>query len=593
MFRAPLLLVFLTAVGLGAAHANPCAPSEDVRRVHVRAFDAVGDGKTDDGPAIRAALNSALTGAKPVALEFDPGKTYRVTSFDNRYALQILSTSQITILGNGAELLLLPPNMVMRIHDSSDVTICNLSVDYSPLPFTQGLVVAADPASRTFEVEIEPGFDIPVVNDAARGDQSQLWRFAKPFQSSGGFAKRINIKAARPAGGDRRITLELGNAEDVRRLTPKVTRLVMVMPGMGHAGNAVFWVMQSDRVHLEGIRLYAVPKLSFYIADNHGAITFRDVQQRIRPASNRVMSGWRGVFHVLDNRGPVQWDGCYVEGAFDDAFNISAMYQVVSEQVGANSWRLTDLSAAGAPIYKPGDRLQAIDLNPTRKLLGESRIVSVASQGAKDTVVTLSDSLPLKAAKDTCTNDREVCGSRVVNLDVANAGSVIRNCTIHGGARFRSRVLVERTTFDGNLRITADPTRVGPLPDGVVIRDSELSGQIRIGSDRPSGRIAKQRGHQDRGGSSTYHKGWDTGERWARNIILQNNRIHARLRADGASFSLIDNDITGLSRKSLQMTNSGPVYILNLTAGGVRIPNPMSRIRIGNGMTDRDIILAP
>ena len=37
--------------------------------------------------------------------------------------------------------------------------------------------------------------------------------------------------------------------------------------------------------------------------------------------------------------------------------------------------------------------------------------------------------------------------------------------------------------------------------------------------------------------------------------------------ADGASFSLIDNDI-GQQRKSIRLTNSGPVHIRSLTADG-------------------------
>ena len=137
-----------------------------------------------------------------------------------------------------------------------------------------------------------------------------------------------------------------------------------------------------------------------------------------------------------------------------------------------------------------------------------------------------------------------------------------------GCRRLRSRVLIEKSRLNGLLRITADPTRVGPLPDGVVVRDSEISGRIRIGSDRPSSRIAKERGHRIPGKSrSTYHKNWDSGERWARNIVLQNNRIEAELMADGASFSLIDNDI-GQQRKSIRLTNSGPVHIRSLTADG-------------------------
>src|SRR6185437_13702957 len=106
---------------------------DGARRVHVHDFHAAGDGKTDDGPAIRAALESALSGQKPASVEFDQGKTYRISSFDHTYAVQLLNAHQVTLRGNGAELLLLPPNKVMHVENSSDIGVCGLSIDYSPL----------------------------------------------------------------------------------------------------------------------------------------------------------------------------------------------------------------------------------------------------------------------------------------------------------------------------------------------------------------------------------------------------------------------------------------------------------------------------
>lgn len=569
-----LLGIAFIAASSPIANAGPCDPSTGVRKVYAHDFHAVGDGKTDDGPALRAALNAVTEGTKPASLELDPGKTYRIASFEDTYALRILNTQKVTVHGNGAELLLLPPNKVLRLVDSSDINVCGLTVDYSPLPFTQGTIVATDAASGTFDLEIDEGFDVSEADGNKSRDDSHMWEFAMPYKQGRTFEKRVNVRSVHTVPGKRRmrITPTENSPSRPNNLTPNDTHLVITMPGRGQMGNFAFQILNNKRVHVEGIHIYAVPQYTFYIANNQDTVKFVNVEQRPRPGTSRVMSGWRDVFHVKDNRAPIQWDGCYIEGAFDDAFNLSAMYQVVTKKLGPKSWRLRDLGKDGAPLYKPGDRLQAIDLIPDRKLIGESTIVSVTQNGSESDV-TLSTPLPLKAMQDSCNGDDEACGSRIINLDAANEGSVIRNSTIFGSVRLRSKVTLEHCKLDGFLQIASTPAKEGPSPTGVIIQDCELSGTVKIGADVNTKR------------------GWDDGERWAQGIQFRNNRIMAVFRAEGASFSLIDNDVIWPNPRKFDLKNCGPVYIHNLTANGTVISNPMSKISIGQNMATRDVII--
>lgn len=596
--RLATLVIGLTLIASGAAYAGPCEAPQGAHRVYVRDFKAAGDGKTDDGPAIRAALKAALAGPRPASLEFEPGKVYRVTSFDDRYVLQVSNADKLTVIGNDAELLLLPPNMVVSVSDSADINICGLKVDYSPLPFTQGLVVATNPAAGSFDLAIDPGFDVPAADDGSKTSNASVWHFAMPYDSPGSFGRRVHIKTVRAAEGDRRVRVFPTQADEVSRMRANATHLVMAIPGAGHKGNAIVRVQGSDRVHFEKLRIYSVPKLTFYIANNSGPVTFHDVEQRIRPGTNRVMTGWRGIFHVKDNRAPIELDQCYLEGAFDDAINISAMYQVVSEMTGPNTWRLMGAGQDEIPAYRIGDRVQAIDVAPERKIIGESKIVALNRVGKKEMLVTLADPLPIHAANNVCTRDTQLCGSRIIDLDAANKNSVIRNCTIRGGSRLRSNITVEKSKLDGLTRIMADPTRVGPLPSNVLIKDSELSGRIRIGSDRPSGHVEQVRGEDGivrivpiRGrGQRPDYVNWDSGERWAKDIVFQNDRINALVKADGASFSLIDVEIDSSLRRPIRLSNSS-VRIDNLTTKGGGIADLRRLIKIGPNMTDSDVVV--
>jgi len=121
--RAFLAAAFIAAAPVASAVARSCDIPDGAHRVYVRDFHAAADGKTDDGPAIRAALASAMSGPKPATVEFEQGKTYRISSFDETYAVQLLNAHQVTLRGNGAELLLLPPNKVMHIENSSDIGV--------------------------------------------------------------------------------------------------------------------------------------------------------------------------------------------------------------------------------------------------------------------------------------------------------------------------------------------------------------------------------------------------------------------------------------------------------------------------------------
>ena len=565
-----VLLALVIATG-SLAHASPCDLTADTRKVHVRNYKAVGDGKTDDGPAIRAALKAVIDGPKPASLEFDAGKTYRITTFEETYALRVLNAQKVTLHGNGAELLLLPPNKVLRISDSSDVNVCGLTVDYSPLPFTQGIVVSTNPKNGTFDVEIEDGFDVPEVDSDSVRDNSDVWEFAMPYKQAGKFERRVDIKTVHAAKGKRQVRIFPEDIKQYRNMIPGETRLAMPIPGKGQVGNFAFQILNNERIHIEGLHVFAIPQYAFYIANNQGAVHFVNVEERPRPGTARVMAGWRDVFHVKDNRTPILWDGCYVEGAFDDAFNLSAMYQLVVESTGLNSWRLRDLGKDGAPIYKIGDRLQAIDIKPERKLLGEAKILAVTQRG-QESVVTLSAPLPLIASKERCKGEDELCGSRVVNLDAANEGSIIRNCTINGSMRLRSKTTLERSKLDGFLQIANTPAKEGPLPEGVIVQDNELSGTIRMGSD-----------------FNTKEK-WDHGERWVQNVVFRNNLIHSSIKAHGASFNLINNDFAWPKGRKLELSNCGPVGVRNLKVGGRLIGDPLKRFSVGRNMSLKDVI---
>lgn len=550
---------FLFAALLGvllASHGHDafarCDQPAGTRKVFVRDFRAVGDGRTDDGPAIRAAIKQAIDSGGPVTVEFEPNRKYRVASFEQTFAFRIAKVRNFTIRGNGAELVILPPNKVMSLSESSGFSACDLAVDYSPLPFTQGRVVSVDSRENTMDVAIASGFDVPEPYGDRSGNGSQpnaAPKFGIPYAQPGSFDRRFHIRSITPTEG-RTVRVEVPRQERLEQLGRRGSNVLLPTTGLGQVGNFAFQVTNNDGVEFNRVKVYAYPEFAFLVADNVGPVTFNRVEVRPRPGTERVMTGWRDVFHVKDNRAPLNWEGCHAEGAFDDTFNLSAMYQHVLQDLGRGQWRIADLSRDGPPRIEVGDRMQAIDLIPERRLLGVSKVTAVSKAPAGGVVVQLSPPLPLTPHEGNCSKENLRCGSRLVNLDAANQDSVIRNCTISGSMRLRSKVLMEGSTFSGVLQIANSPLKEGPVPSGIVLRGNSLDGVIRIGSDVNAG------------------ENWEQGERWIRDVILAGNNISARIKAEGAAFQLVDNNFLWPQSRKLEANNAGPVVLRNNKLNG-------------------------
>lgn len=568
-----VIVASLASMAAAANAAANCDLGPDIRRIHVRDFQAKGDGKTDDGPALRAALREAAKSGRPAAVILDKGKTYRISSFENKYALRIGGATRIQLIGNGSLLSLEPPNRVLELKDSADISLCDFTLDYSPLPFTQGTVVAVD-GERSFDVQIEGGFGMPPP-PALQGDfGSKGWEFAIPLTASGEFDRRVNIRAITPVGNANTVRVDI--AASARPGVLRVgTRIVLPMPGSGQTGNFTFQIVRNKGVHVQDVTIHAVPQGTFYVADNTGEVTFLRVAQKPPANTRRMITGWRGIFHAKDNRAAVKWDHNFLSGAFDDAININTMYQLVVGSDGKGRWVIRDLGLDAATVFREGDKIRAISLDPQRREVGLATVTSVVGQADGSQVIATNPPLSLVPAGPDCAKVRATCGMRIINLSTANPGSSISNTRVIGSVRLRGSATVNRSEIDGVLQITSSPTREGPSPENIVISNSKLLGRIKVGSDA---------------NANTTTNDWSQGERWARNITFRENVIGAVFRADGASLKLIDNEILWPDNQRFILNNSD-VEVRNLRSQGAKVLNPQHRFPIGKSMSASDVRL--
>ena len=105
-----------------------------------------------DADVIQAAIDAAIASGGPADVVLE-NKTYRIDR-----TIKINRTSDLTLEGNGALLLMIKYVMAINVHDCSRVRLTNLTFDYDPLPFTQGEVVGVDPKAMTWDLRIDDGY---------------------------------------------------------------------------------------------------------------------------------------------------------------------------------------------------------------------------------------------------------------------------------------------------------------------------------------------------------------------------------------------------------------------------------------------------
>lgn len=91
-------------------------------------------------------------------IEIPPGK-YQLNNMTNG-AYLFANLNNVEIRGNGASIICNSQELAFRFLNCTNIKISGFSIDYDPLCFTQGVIVAKDPANMWFEVEIDPGYPV-------------------------------------------------------------------------------------------------------------------------------------------------------------------------------------------------------------------------------------------------------------------------------------------------------------------------------------------------------------------------------------------------------------------------------------------------
>ncbi len=387
-----------------------------------------------------------------------PGQ-YRVTP-QNREHLSLVGLRDIEIIAHGVEMICTQTTRALTIEDCHNLTIRGLTIDYDPLPFSQGRIVATDFETLTFEI-----IDGYATDGIPRGGKVEVF-------VSGTDSLRCNTyygSTTEPIGEGRFVVTKPPQfRNDAPDMQPQVGDIVVVSaehaPG-GSIPHAVY-MQDSENLLLEDVTLYASNMFGF-LEVNCDASVYRNCVVDRRPLDGdlqprghrRVRSLNADAFHSKSAQVGPQYLGCVAKHMGDDAFAINGHYHLVTEATGS-TLRVLGKRDGGIEIAV-GDALELVTFDGHR--LPEATVQAIEPEGAitDDEIAFLQPQSMHAGLKQRngmlndayrITLDRPVdmpIGSVVTSMNRKGNGFVIDGCTL-GENRSRGILVKSSGTITNN-----------------------------------------------------------------------------------------------------------------------------------------------
>ncbi len=430
-----------------------------VNVVYAADYGAVGDGVTDDGPAISRAVNAAKS--KKAMLLFEKNKTYYIGTSTNKDAnfttpFLIVNSNGMAVDGNGSTFKFAPHLTYFCLWGSRDITIRNCNFDYSHSVYLVGTVQSISGNTITFSTDIEPYADYY--------DYTGMTAFSVKKAQSGvqgyshGFIKTVTKTASKQV----KITYTSGYS------SYRVGDIIYLPnPGIAHTGSeSIFIGGNKGTITLQNIEVRAARNFVFHINGNEEDIYLNDVDLVPGSANNRAakMVAWRDGFHCKNNRGAIHWENCENDVLFDDVMNIRNTLGKIQTATGKYQFTVTNVETTEPCYLKAGDIIDFYDqINDV--YYGYARVKTATISGNAMSVVLDSTYCTVDVTKVNKNTGRVACRNNCA------PGSTIKNCTFRGSFRFNRDLTAENSTFYClSVWILVEGGVEGPLPGNITFR---------------------------------------------------------------------------------------------------------------------------
>lgn len=299
--------------------------------------------------------NALKTGTKRVVIP--PGR-YRLKP-TRREHLSLRGLDGVEIVAANVEMICTETTRAITISDCRDLRIKGLTIDYDPLPYTQGRIVKLSNNNTVHDIELFDGY--PAADEVVEFK----YEIFRPDTRTLRFGSYHSFKVEKLGLRSIRITRQ------GHYMGEQVGDIVVIgtqhAPG-GSIPHAVY-LSKSERVVLEDITLYASNCFGFLESDCHATHYLRcvidrrpevsDLRQREIP---RIRSLNADAFHSKYATVGPTLEECTARFQGDDCVNICGNYHMVMGTTGSTLRVL----AKGALNIQPGDPLEVVTYEGVR-----------------------------------------------------------------------------------------------------------------------------------------------------------------------------------------------------------------------------------
>lgn len=420
------------------------------------------------------------TAANGVDLRIDPGR-YRFAPDDTKHHVEFQDLPELTIAGPGATIAFTDPLAGgIRFVNCEPLTVRGLALDYEPVPFTQGEIVAVSRADRTVTVQLDAGYptlDHEMFAAAAtmpattHGPDGEFVTGVTDFDGLEGpdkFFRSIDWT------GDRRYRLTLEDASSFAGLT-ETNRLTILARNNGTA-LACYKVAEPT---FKNLTVHAAngAAIAMWLCT---APTFRDCAITRPAESDRQLTSNADGIRIQNCRDGGRIENCRRERLGDDSVAIDSRMVTVA---GFQSDRTVFVSKTPNFELAEGDVIEAI--SPSGERSSELGAIEAfepifAAPGAWAQPATITFADPVDETIET--------GDFIANTAIASSDVVVRNNEFRSHRGNLVRANSRGAHIEGNVLDGADGHLIelhsgtgGYWPpkrwaEDVVVRDNDLRG---------------------------------------------------------------------------------------------------------------------
>ncbi|MBT3296765.1 MAG: DNRLRE domain-containing protein [Verrucomicrobia bacterium] len=473
---------------------------DDLPVFDVATYGAVGDGVTDDMAAIRAAVTDARNAGGGI-VRLDGSKTYRsigLTDLTVERLFDLNGAHDLKIEGNGATILLHPPDGLAGLHDCENVQIDGLRIDYDPIPYYQGTITDINVANLTIDIDVPERYPVPMVGTNSNPKPFFGRSFVPDYPGArSGWGDNIYVESTAVNGDPRSIRIQVPTTANGVPMQPRVqdaydnnaTEFVVPHLLYGHRDGATK-IHSCSRVKLSNLHYVRMAYFWLSIQHNTGPITLSNVDLKMTEPETELLASWRDGMHIKNGRWGIliengDWDGA---AQYDDTFAIYTRRQVVVSVAGNKVTLKPSVYDRESWLWQAGDWASFWSADQ-ETLRGMARVVSVQDLTAPNYEVTF-ESVPAGVSANDV----------VLHEESLNRGTLVRNCstsdigTETASTRLRGTDMrFENNHFDDfSFRLEWSSTYGTPRARDVVVENSYLSSpEGSLVLDRPLGVLFK------------------------------------------------------------------------------------------------------